>query len=104
VAGIDSTVLKGWVEEPQAAKKSDDMDTKIRRIDEYLENKRGLYNDHDVDAAAKGAKVKRVVKGTLDAVIRRIDLVRGQLQSMFPYWVNCCRKAKGYTIHRSERL
>jgi hypothetical protein len=40
------------------------------------------------------------VKGTLGDTIWRIDMAMGQLQSMFSYWVNCCGKAKGYTIHR----
>jgi hypothetical protein len=37
VVGIDSMVLKRRVEELQAEKKSEAMDTKIRQIDEYLE-------------------------------------------------------------------
>jgi hypothetical protein len=89
VVGIDSTLLKKRVEELRAAE-----------INKYLEKKRNLYGDYVDDGAAESVKVKRVVKGTLDDVIRIIDLARGQLQSMFPCWVNCCGKAQGYTIHR----
>lgn len=101
VAGLDAEILEMSFEELVAITDIEALDAKLSELDIRLAMKQGLFRDYISDARKKGDVVHRLVAGTLEEVIQRIEKARKQLPGMPSYWMNCHRKAD-FSIHRPQ--
>ena len=93
VVGLNAMVLEARLTELAATTDTEAMDAKLNEIDTSLALKGNVFSNYINRARDKGDVVYSTVAGTLDELIKRIELARKQLPGMPSYWVNCHRKA-----------